>query len=591
MNQLSNNIIVDLDFCYTVSIEEYIRRILILGTIKNKYNSTTNKLDPEAELYIKTQIELGNGQQILTIVEDIYISGRAPKQDMTFMIHALLCRTTDIVLRKNALELLKKYRTLSQIYLWKTFHADILNDGVKSKGYGRAVKRVINQWILSQSAKQLAYQVTKYQQRGKWGITHIMQCAHPKTGSGDDRIFINKITGTPYVKKIKQPSIDATTTDLVLRYTIYGYEEMVKLASKYNLLETNEFKYLTAINWAKTCKDLNDENILTLIENIQSFELTREQISTESLGILDVQKALLVNKDKTKITMPFTALLRNLSNLTRLGVFEDREILELVLKHFNNQEIIIKARIHPVNILLAWFTYRTGYSDLSKHTWIPNLEIINILEKMFYLSFKTIEPTGKRICILIDASGSMTSPSVCKAITNAEAAAVLAMTISRAEANTKQPVQHTFYLFTSKKYNNVKDAGLTNVSDLIHSKATFTEVLSAVQRSDWASTDISLGITEAIKFKQMYDAFIVITDNDVNSGIKPSDALKQYRDIMKIDAKLAVIATQGSDISIADPNDKGMMDFVGFDTHAPKMLQEFISNKNISDSTSFDSEE
>jgi len=75
----------------------------------------------------------------------------------------------------------------------------------------------------------------------------------------------------------------------------------------------------------------------------------------------------------------------------------------------------------------------------------------------------------------------------------------------------------------------------------------------------------------------LYDGFVVITDNDVNSGVKPSVALQQYRKALGIQAKLAVVATQASDISIADPKDKGMMDFCGFDSHGPKILQEFFS--------------
>ena len=133
--------------------------------------------------------------------------------------------------------------------------------------------------------------------------------------------------------------------------------------------------------------------------------------------------------------------------------------------------------------------------------------------------------------------------------------------------------KHAFYLFSSGD----EDSGLVNVSDVIHANAKFEEVLNAVQRSDCASTDISKGILFAKQQKNAYDGFIVITDNDVNSGIKPSIALQEYRNEMQIDAKLAVIATQLSDYSIADPLDKAMIDFCGFDSNGPKILQEFFS--------------
>jgi 60 kDa SS-A/Ro ribonucleoprotein len=272
--------------------------------------------------------------------------------------------------------------------------------------------------------------------------------------------------------------------------------------------------------------------------------------------------------------MPATALLRNLANLTRIGVFEAKPILELVVSHLKNADIISKSHIHPVSVITAWFTYRSGHGKLSSNTWSPIPEITAALEEMFYLSFKNLTPTGKKLCFLIDCSGSMGSNSLCDGITNAEIAALLAMVFTRAEANAKIPVQHTFYLFSGS-------TGMFDVSDLIHAKASFDNVLKAVQRSDWKNTDISNGILYVKRFNHIYDGFVVITDNDVNSGIKPSVALQQYRDYMKVPSKMAIVATQLNTLSIADPSDKYMMDFCGFDSHLPKLLQEFLGGKKI----------
>jgi 60 kDa SS-A/Ro ribonucleoprotein len=195
--------------------------------------------------------------------------------------------------------------------------------------------------------------------------------------------------------------------------------------------------------------------------------------------------------------------------------------------------------------------------------------IIDALEEMFYLSFANVAPMDKKLCFLIDCSGSMGSESLCEGVSNAEAAALLAMIFARGTNSNK----HAFYLFSSGDENN----GLFNVSDVIHENAKFEEVLNVVQRSDWASTDISKGILFAKQEKNAYDGFVVITDNDVNSGIKPSIALQEYRNEMQIEAKLAVIATQLSNYSIADPTDKGMLDICGFDSYSPKILHEFFS--------------
>jgi 60 kDa SS-A/Ro ribonucleoprotein len=44
---------------------------------------------------------------------------------------------------------------------------------------------------------------------------------------------------------------------------------------------------------------------------------------------------------------------------------------------------------------------------------------------------------------------------------------------------------------------------------------------------------------------------------------------------MGIDAKGAVLGMTATGFTIADPKDRGMMDFVGFDTAAPALLNDF----------------
>jgi 60 kDa SS-A/Ro ribonucleoprotein len=581
------------NFTHTISTKDYITRILILGCKTNKYSSNTKGLDEEAKEFIKKQITNGNGNQVLDIVRDIYISGRAPKQDMTIYVHALLCRSEDNVLRAAALRFLKEYRTISQIYSWKNIHSKIPNaDGKITKGFGRAVKRNLNEWILSKTPDALAYQATKYMSRGEWGIVDLMKCIHTKTGTGDNRVFKDK-DGNVIENKNKcegvcesnKNHVPAKPIDLVLRYIIEGVEPMNELAFEYDLTNEPVYKYLKAIDHAKTMTNFDKtKKANLLIKIIQKFNLTREQVPTEALSNPMVMAALLTDENRTKITMPMTALLRNLANITRIGVFEENpDILELVIQHMQNKEVISKSRIHPVNVLTAWFTYRQGHGKMSKHSWIPNERINAVLEEIFYLSFKNVKPTGKRICFLIDGSGSMSSESLCDGITNAEAAALMAMVFSRAEANSDKPVQHSFYIFTAERKGGYGgygggSTGLTDVSDKIHAKSTFNDVFTATQRSDWGMTDISKGITEAAKYNHVYDGFVVLTDNDVNSGIKPSVALQQYRTKMKLPTKLAVVATLMSDLSVADPKDKGMMDFCGFDSHCPKLLQEFFTD-------------
>jgi 60 kDa SS-A/Ro ribonucleoprotein len=351
------------------------------------------------------------------------------------------------------------------------------------------------------------------------------------------------------------------------------------------------YEYLKAVHDAKHCSQ-DYAGVFSLIDLIYKHKLTREQVPTWGLVDMDVLSALLLNKEKTRVVMPMTALLRNLGNLTAYHVLDDDITLQVLLKHLLQPDIIKFTHIHPVTALLAWFNYKNGGGKRGHNNWTPIPQLVNILEEIFYLSFKNVTPTGKRICFLIDCSGSMSGPSLCEGISNAEAAALLAMIFARSETSDSEIPAHAFYLFTSSAelavntigyygyhgHGHKSDSGLMDVSDVIDANANLDTVLKVVQRSDWAATDISLGILEALKYKRKYDAFVVITDNDVNSGIKPKYAMQQYRDGMKLPkAKLAVIATQHSDYTIADPDDPYMMDFCGFDSHGPKILQEFIA--------------
>ena len=63
------------DFCHTISLEDYITRILILGSKSNKYSSTSKNMDEAAKTYVKEQIINGNGEKILNVLSEIYKSG------------------------------------------------------------------------------------------------------------------------------------------------------------------------------------------------------------------------------------------------------------------------------------------------------------------------------------------------------------------------------------------------------------------------------------------------------------------------------------------------------------------------------------
>ncbi len=80
----------------------------------------------------------------------------------------------------------------------------------------------------------------------------------------------------------------------------------------------------------------------------------------------------------------------------------------------------------------------------------------------------------------------------------------------------------------------------------------------------------------ALEKRLKVDVFTVITDNETWAGtVHPVEALRRYRKKTGIAAKLIVVGMTSTGFSIADPNDAGMLDVVGFDAAAPAVMADF----------------
>ncbi|GAG48606.1 unnamed protein product, partial [marine sediment metagenome] len=80
----------------------------------------------------------------------------------------------------------------------------------------------------------------------------------------------------------------------------------------------------------------------------------------------------------------------------------------------------------------------------------------------------------------------------------------------------------------------------------------------------------------ALENKLDVDTFVIYTDNETWCGdVHPHQALREYRQKRGIDARLAVVGMTATGFTIADPEDAGMLDLVGFDVATPNLLAEF----------------
>lgn len=269
-----------------------------------------------------------------------------------------------------------------------------------------------------------------------------------------------------------------------------------------------------------------------------------------------------------------TALLRNLVRLSRLDAFDDLKFAGDVAKALTDPEMLAKARIHPINVLNALVTYnegqvdrRGGYSwswvQSRNKNWETNSKISRALNKAFELSFKTITPANKRTLIGLDVSGSMSAMATGLDLSCAQVGAALSMTLARTEPYSK------VMGFAS----NFRDLGITE-------DMSFNQIVQKTSNLSFGGTDCALPMLYALKHRIEVETFIVVTDNETWAGsMKPSQALAEYRKETGIPARLAVLGLEANEFTIADKDDPGQLDFVGFDSAAPAVLADFSAGR------------
>jgi len=130
---------------------------------------------------------------------------------------------------------------------------------------------------------------------------------------------------------------------------------------------------------------------------------------------------------------------------------------------------------------------------------------------------------------------------------------------------------------------NLRGYGYANrgvISLPISPRERLDDLVERTSRLPFSGTDCALPMIYASERGQLYDAFIIYTDSETWAGdVHPSEALRDYRKAFVPDAKLVVVGMTSNGFSIADPNDAGMLDVVGFDTSTPSIISEFVAGR------------
>ena len=192
-----------------------------------------------------------------------------------------------------------------------------------------------------------------------------------------------------------------------------------------------------------------------------------------------------------------------------------------------------------------------------------NQGVYDAMEDGFYLGFDAVEPTGKNIVVALDVSGSMTWPehrvNGLASMTSREAAGAMALITARTEPNVHiQAFSH-----------QLVEVDITKRDKL-------TSAMQKIDRIPMGGTDCALPMKWATRGRIPVDSFYIFTDAQTWAGGQHvHEALVEYRQKMNRDAKLVCVGFGASKMTIANPDDPGMLDVVGFDTATPAIMADF----------------
>lgn len=492
---------------YVFAVDDWTRldRFLILGSEGGTYYVGEHELTIKNAQAVMRCIDL-DGSRVVSRVVEISSEGRAPKNDPALFVLALCAAAKDMKTRQLATAALPLVARIGT----HLFHfAEYVQ---AQRGWGPTLKRAVGNWYNDMSIDRLTEMVLKYQSRDGWSNRDLLRLAHPKTTD--------------------------ETRNAIYKWVTKGSETPVA---------TERLAAYEALKAEPTAKNA--------INAINKHKFTREMIPTELLNDVDVWEALFVD-------MPMTAMIRNLGKMSSVGLLKPLSVEAMTAaERLGNVELLRKARIHPMAVLLALKTYSNGKGDRGKLTWSPVPQIVDALDSAFELAFKTVVPTGKRILIGIDVSASMSADFMNSPLEVCEAAAAMAMVTARTEQN--------YHICAF-------DTGMRKLP--ITAKTSLKGVLKHTKDINGGGTDCAMPMIWANTNKLDVDAFLVLTDNETwaGRGGHPSQALQDYRNKTGIPAKLTVCGMTSTGFTIADPKDAGMMDVVGFDTATPSIIADFI---------------
>lgn len=515
---------------YAFALDDWKRleRFLVLGSDGPSYYASARTLTKENAEAVLRCLQ-ADGARAVALIAAVSEAGRAPKNDPALFALAMAAGLGDERTRRAALEALPRVARIgTHLFSFVTYVAGF-------RGWGRGLRAAVGGWFAGKDPDALAYQAIKYQQRDGWSHADLLRLTHPKAESG--------------------------AKNALYRWIVDGAEGVALTDGAAESLP----RLVVAF---ETLKHTTDPQAAARL--IAEHRLPREAVPTELLNHAAVWEALLAD-------MPMTALIRNLGKMTAVGLVAPlSDAARRVAAQLGDAERLRRARVHPLAVLIAAKVYEQGHGEKGSLSWAPVAPVVDALDGAYYAAFGTVEPSGKRLYLGLDISGSMWGSTVAGTpLSAAVASGAMAMVTVRTEP------EHYAAGFTSTG-GNFWTGGTAMTPIAFSAKQRLDDVLRKMKDLErrMGGTDCALPMLDALEKKLQVDAFVIYTDSETWAGkVHPTQALRQYREATGIPAKMVVVGMVSNGFTIADPTDGGNLDVCGFDTATPQLITDFVAGR------------
>ncbi|MEU6716004.1 TROVE domain-containing protein [Nonomuraea sp. NPDC046802] len=519
-------------YVFSKDIWKRVEDFILLGTSGGTYYVGEDRLTAE-NAGVLFQAIAEDGPRVVALLTGISTARppRAPKPRPALFALAACYAKGDADTRQAAKTALAKVaRTTDHLAQFFGYYKNLSGKPTArgtSPTVGRSLRTALGSWFLTGSADDVAFKACKARQRKTpqgeaFDLRDVLRIAHPAANDAQRKVLFGWIAGnvSDDAARDELPAVDRFLTA----------------------------KAVTSV----------DQAVRVVTEARVPWEFLPDAMLREP-QVWDV----LVD------TVGMTALLRNLARMTRIGTLKPMgDATRRAAARLTNREAILKARIHPMDVWLAMRVYASGQAQpnprADRQTWHPVPAILDALEETYQAAFGTVEPSGKRLLVAVDSSGSMSwgggvrvggSP-VGSPYEVGNAMAVMLARIERGNV-------HVIDVDTSVHASKVTPS--TNLREI------------ASWRPSGGGTDLSLPFTWARDQRMQVDGIIVFTDSETWAGrAHPTQALAAYRRTVNPDARVVVAAMTAAGYTIGDPKDAGVLNVAGLDASLPLIVNGFV---------------